>query len=143
MEEIDFKELGSILERWSVSIVGVGHAVRVCTWRDPRIPNDRPPFPNQPQARDHPAPAGYQSRGTFSNSSVGRQFASANLSVRGRGLSSLNRGSSGRGSSSSSHFRTDNSRLGEQKRLQQQGDILSLHVMTRIITCQPMISARI
>ena len=99
----------------------VGHTARVCTWRDPRIPNNRPPFPNQSQARDHIASTGYQSRGNFLNSSVGRQFASANLAVRGRGSSSLSRGSSGRGSSSSSHFRTDDSRLGKQNRSQQQG----------------------
>ena len=97
----------------------------MCTWRNPRIPNNRPSFPNQSQARDHITSTGYQSRGNFSNSSVGRQFPFANLAVRGRGSSSLSRGSSGRGSSSSSHFRTDDSRPGEQNRSQQQGRYFS------------------
>ena len=126
MEEIDFKELGPILEKLRLSPLSVRRSYCASVyWRDPRIPNNWPPFPNQLQARDHIASTGYQSRGNFSNSSVGRQFASANLAVRGCGSSSLSRGSSGRGSSSSSHFRTDDSRPGEQKRSQQSGRYFS------------------
>ena len=62
----------------------VGHAGRVCTWRDPRIPT------HYMQGNY------YRSRPAVENSNASRGVMPENSAVRGRGTGSIPRGGSGR-----------------------------------------------